>query len=68
MAPGARLVHRNSCSVVELAPGVKATSLTSADVRAPPKNNAFESFVAVATSTAFFRCARLLEWKFPTPR
>lgn len=57
MAPGARLVHRNSCSVVELAPGAKATSLTSADVRAPPKNDAFESFVAVATSTAFFRCA-----------
>ena len=58
MAPGARLVHRNSCSVVELSPGAKATSLTCADVRAPPKNNAIESLVAVATSTAFFRCAR----------
>ena len=62
MAPGSRLVHRNSCSVVELPPGAKATSLTSADVVAPPKNNAFESLVAVATSTAFFRCVRF----FPT--
>lgn len=55
MAPGARLVHRNSCSVVELAPGAKATSLTTADVRPPPRNNAFESLVALVTSTALFR-------------
>ena len=55
MAPGARLVHRNSCSVVELSAGAKATSLTQADVRAPPTNSASESLVAVATSTAFFR-------------
>ena len=60
MAPGARLVHRNSCSVVELAPGAKATSLTPADVPAPPRNNALETLIAVATSTAFFRCARFL--------
>lgn len=68
MAPGARLVHRNSCSVVELAPGAKATSLMSADVRPPPRNNAFESLVALATSTALFRCAkRRLEEVVPTP-